>query len=139
MSYEDFKIISGYTVNTPYEQEVDFLRKSLLEHKVLDFEIIPYQSFGSWSRNCQYKAVLIKQQLLEHKKPIVWLDADAILCSYPSLFHNIDKDLAGCKHYGQVVSGTLYIKYNKLMLNFLIHKQEWMNIISVDKFMDLIK
>lgn len=125
----NFKIISGYTKNTPYEQEIQTLIDSLKKYGITNYEIIPYDNLGTWTKNCQYKSKIILQQLQKCNIPIVWVDADAVLYDYPSLFDNINKDIAFCDYYGGVASGTLYIKP---MTNMLELCKEWIDLNAQD-------
>ena len=119
---DKFFIVSGYTINTPYEQEVEALKKSLIKNNLSTEHIIGFQNQGSWEKNCQEKAKIILQKLKELKKPIVWLDADAELFEYPILFHNIKKDIAFCYYNQEVLSGTLYLKPTQKIFSLL---EEW--------------
>ena len=82
----NFTIVSGFTLKTPYESEVQFLRESLKKFSLTDEHIVGYENQGTWRKNCQYKALIIKSKLEELNSPVVWLDADAVLLSYPKLF-----------------------------------------------------
>lgn len=121
----NFRIISGYTRNTPYEQEVKYLIDSIKQYGITNYDIIGYNSFDNWSQNCQYKAYIIQDQLKKYNIPIVWLDADAVLYDYPILFEKIDQDIAFCDYYGGVASGTLYIKPTKQMIDLC---SEWIRL-----------
>lgn len=112
MNKNDFRIVSGYTIGTPYKESAESLLRSLKKHNIEDCEIVPYPNTGSWARNCHHKAVIIKQQLMKHNKPIVWLDADAEVCMYPSLFHDIEEEIAYCMRYHGTpcASGTVFFK-----------------------------
>jgi hypothetical protein len=125
----NFKIVSGYTKDTPYEQEVQFLIESFKKYNIINYEIIKYTNFGSWSKNCQYKAYIIQEQLKKYNIPIVWLDADAVLYDYPNLFDSIDKDIAFCDYYGGVASGTLYMKPTETIMNLC---KEWISLNNKD-------
>ena len=131
--FEDIKpfrlpvFISYYTKNTGYEEEakrlIGSLRRFNLEH---DVEGVP--NLGSWQKNTQYKAEFIKRMLLKHKRAVVFIDADAMLRSYPFLFRDFDADVAAHlrdyaqfpisrRHEGkELLSGTLYIDYNERTL-----------------------
>lgn len=122
-----FKIISGYTIDTPYELEIKNLISSIKKYNINDYEIIKFNSFGSWTKNCQYKANIIYSQLKKINIPIVWLDADAILYDYPDLFDNIDEDIAFCDYYGGVASGTLYMRPTISNINLC---EEWISLNS---------
>lgn len=122
-----FKIVSGFTINTPYEKEIETLIESIQKNEIINYEIIPYKNMGSWSANCQYKAIIIKNQLLNSNIPIIWLDADAVLYSYPNLFDSIPEDIAFCTYYGGVASGTLYMKPTKQIISLC---EEWISMNS---------
>lgn len=113
-----FTIISGFTLKTPYETEVQFLKESLKKFSLSDEHIVGYENQGTWRKNCQYKALIIKSKLEELNSPVVWLDADAVLLSYPKLFENIEEDIALAK-YGEVMSGTLYFKPTQNVFSLL--------------------
>jgi len=79
-----------------------------------DIECVPDQ--GSWEENCCYKAEFILKKLLEHKKPVLWVDADAeIVQQLPETFdgtfgtiinHDLDET-----HASKVISGVVYAEY----------------------------
>lgn len=86
--------ISFYTKNTGYEQEIQNLISSFKKFK-LEHEIETIESLGDWQKNVKYKAVLMRKMLDKYPhKNIVYLDSDSIICRYPSLFENIDADIA---------------------------------------------
>lgn len=106
--------IAFYTVQTPYEDEIQKLKESL-ELFNLEFNIQGVPNLGSWQKNTQYKAVFIKDMLDKYPdQPIVYLDADAVVRSFPILFDEIDCDIA--VHYydnkkrniKELLSGTIY-------------------------------
>ena len=75
-------IISFYTENTPYQIEVLSLINSCDELGVeLEVEGVP--CLGSWQRNCARKPQFIRDKLLEKKRPIFWVDADAVFKKVP--------------------------------------------------------
>lgn len=106
----NYQIISGYSKNTPYEKEVSFLIKSLIKFNICVDHIVGFENQGTWEKNCQYKAIIIRDKLKELNIPIVWLDCDAILEKEPILFDTIKQDIAFCKYKGKLASGTLYLK-----------------------------
>jgi|Laugresu1bdmlbsd_1035121.scaffolds.fasta_scaffold04034_6 hypothetical protein len=121
----NYEILSGYTLNTPYENEIKFLIESLKKFNFSCDHIVPYKNQGTWEKNCQYKAIIIKEKLKELKKPVVWLDADAVIVKNPILFENIKEDMASCQWYGGLISGTLYFKNNE-KINEVIN--EWIEL-----------
>jgi hypothetical protein len=88
-----FKVVSFFTVGTPYENEIQNLVGSLDRHKV-PHDIRGIDSLGSWDLNTKHKPVFIKEMLDAHKEAIVWMDADAVVLKYPHIFDQIDTDIA---------------------------------------------
>lgn len=128
-----FQIISGYTINTPYEKEVKNLKRSLENFGFSSEHIVGFESLGTWEKNCQQKALIIKSKLRELAVPVVWLDADAILRKNPILFSQIEKDIAFCysKIAGkyELLSGTIFLKPTELNFKIL---DEWINLNNLD-------
>lgn len=119
-----FLTIGFYTINTGYEDEVKNLIKSI---KLINipYEIWGIKSLGSWQKNTQVKADVIKSLLLKYKKPVSYIDADAIYHQYPVLYDIINTDFA--VHYlrdKELLSGTLFFNYTPGAL-WLINK--WIN------------
>jgi hypothetical protein len=120
----NYEIISGYTIGTPYEQEIQYLIESMKKFNFSCDHIVPYNNQGTWEKNCQYKAIIIKEKLKELNKPVLWLDADAVILKDPVIFEKIKEDIACAFWYG-VVSSTLYIKNND---NTKIVIDEWITL-----------
>lgn len=123
-------IVAYYTEGNGYKDEADKLIESLLKFKGRDFtlDIEAVKDFCSWDKNTGYKPTFIKRKLQEYKKPIVYLDVDAVVREYPSLFDEIDCDIA-C-HYRdneELLSGTLYFNYTDKALSVL---DEWIKTIG---------
>lgn len=119
----NFRIVSGYTKHTPYEQEIIYLTESLKKNNVTNYDIVPYDNLGNWTLNCQVKAEIIYNQLKKYNIPIVWLDADSVLYDYPYLFENINLNIAFCDYYHGLHAGVLYLKPTEQILNLC---EEWM-------------
>jgi hypothetical protein len=86
------KFIACYTKNTPYEEEVKKLRESFQKHG-LDFDIEGYESRGSWLANCHFIPIFVKKMLLKYPRDsLVYLDADATVEQFPTLFFDIEQD-----------------------------------------------
>ncbi len=125
-------IISYYTSNTPYENVMkDYLEPGLKKWNLI-YDIEGVDDLGSWQKNTHYKAKFIKKMLLKHKCSVIFIDADATIEKYPELFqglenydiayHELDwtlqwKGISGTKKH--ILSGTLYLNYNKKVLTFL--------------------
>lgn len=104
-----FHIVSGYTIATPYEIEIETLKASVLKFGLVA-TIYGYVNKGTWEGNCAQKAIIIRDCLRERMEPVVWLDADAEVLGYPALFNTITEDMAVCRYKGELLSGTLYFK-----------------------------
>lgn len=107
--------IAFYTIHTPYEKEIKKLKDSL-ERFALPYDIEGIFSLGSWQENTKYKATFIQNMLFKHaERPLVYVDADAIIQKEPVLFNTLSCDIAA--HYydngaclePELLSGTLYI------------------------------
>lgn len=110
-------IVSFYTKNTPYEDEIKFLISSCQKFG-LETSIDGIDSFGSWELNCAYKPFFLYQKLQELKKKILWVDADAIFVKKPEALDIFEADLAvrinpelSDRHLSKVMSGTVYANY----------------------------
>jgi len=128
--------VSYATKNTPYEKVLNERLLPTLKKFNLRYDIAYPEDFGSWQANTHIKAEIIKQMLLKHKEPIVFLDADATIECYPELFfklqdydmsyHSFDFDFYWKNKEGsskrEVLSGTLYFRYNEKVLQFI---DEW--------------
>jgi len=82
------------TFYTPeYKEEAKQLEETCKQFN-LDFAAYPKPSKGSWVHNCTMKAEVIITALYEHKRPVLWIDADGRYRSYPKLFDS--KELLQC-------------------------------------------
>ena len=140
-------VISAYTYDTPYEDEIKVLEKSLRKFDV-PYRFFPYKSQGSWWENCQYYTSIIVNALSEHRCDLVWLDSDAELLAYPELFNNYKYDLGVYKRMNAEGSerphhwngGTMYMKNRARVSEFVkvLHTtpkgDEWL----LDTFSDAI-
>jgi spore coat protein CotF len=121
-----FMIVSFYTERTPYEKEVNNLVNSL-DKLGLCYYVKGVRSLGSWEKNCQYKAQFIMDAMNASDRNIVWIDADAVIMRYPSLFDTLDCDIA--YHYlekrKELLSGTLFIRNNQVMRSLV---QRWIAV-----------
>ncbi len=119
-------VVSFYTRDTPYEEEVKKLVNSLMQHN-LPFHIYSYEPMGSWRANLNHKSACIAKAMetyLDHD--IVFIDADGIVRQNPVLFDQLSSDrkhnMAAVFHtYGpnsgdpdELLSGTLWLANNGL-------------------------
>lgn len=112
-------IVSYYTEGTPYEREVEGLIESC-KKLGLETSIDPIPNFGSWEKNCCFKPKYLLQKLQQCSRPILWLDADAVVLQKPSLFETLEKDIAlhvseplPDDHPSKMTSGTLFINHTQ--------------------------
>lgn len=106
-----FIIASFFTPD--YESDALKLRNSC-RALALDFHLQCIASFGSWQQNIHFKpAFLIKMLDKYPQRSIAWVDADAIIRSYPQLFDDLeyfDCDIAAHHFRGkELLSGTLFV------------------------------
>jgi len=107
-------VISFYTLDTPYEEEVKYLQDSCqkwnIEHVI---EGVP--SAGSWELNCAFKPIFILQQMVKYQRPLLWVDADAVFIrplEYVEAFSSdIGIRLYDCPddHPSKIVTATVFM------------------------------
>ena len=104
-------VVAYYTIDTPYETEVENLRRSLAELPLVS-EIIGVPNLGSWQANTQYKAVFLRDMLAKHGAThrLLYVDADAVVREYPSLLDRISCDVAVHSTPRGPLSGTIYLE-----------------------------
>ena len=90
---QDPLVISFYTENSPYQVEALSLIHSCHAHGI-EAEIEGIPSEGSWERNCAIKPFFIRRKLLEKKRPVFWVDADAVFKKKPDFSAMLGADLA---------------------------------------------
>jgi hypothetical protein len=111
-------VISFFTEGTSYEQEVKNLKESL-ELFGMEADIQGVAPLGTWERNCAYKARFIRDTYFRLDRPVLWLDADAVVRDYPLLVAGAEADFAIHRCAGwQFASGTLY--FNRTCLGQLL-------------------
>jgi len=122
------KIITYYTIDTPYEEQVDTLIESCYKY---DEEIvaIPKISLGAWVKNCATKPEVIRSAM-ESGESLLWLDADSQILAPLDYFRELEKsgkfDIAcGINYNNQMMqSGTVWIASNKITEKML---ERWEN------------
>ncbi len=119
-----FKIISMYTPDTPYEEEIKDLGKSCHQFG-LESKFYPIENLKDWVRNTQQKASVIQQALEEFGCDIVWLDADAVILKKLELFEDLAKsnDFHLCIHRAHhlPIGKTSYSWYEYIRRNISNH------------------
>ena len=118
-------VISYYTENTPYQLEALSLIASCEEHGV-ESEIVGVPSAGDWVRNCAMKPFFIREKLLEKKRSVFWIDADAVFKKKPDFSFLFQSDLSfrEMKRFSvdkrfKYCSGSIFINYTPAALEFV--------------------
>ncbi len=109
-----FCVISYHTPDKLYRESAGRLKESL-EALGIEYIIEERPSLGSWEANCAQKSRFIYEKWLEASKPIVWIDSDAVLCSYPYLFdymEDIDFAIHKVNHW-EFLSSCVYFNKTK--------------------------
>ena len=70
-------VVSYYTQNTPYENEVQNLIQSC-EKFGIEYHVEGLPDKGSWEENCAIKPYFIRDKMRFFRRPILWVDADAV-------------------------------------------------------------
>ena len=122
---QDPLVISFYTENTPYQLEVLALISSCNELGI-EAEIEGVPSEGSWERNCALKPFFIRKKLLEKKRPVFWVDADAVFRKRPdfSFLRHSDLSFREMKRFShdprfRYCAGSLFFNYTPRGLQFV--------------------
>jgi hypothetical protein len=125
--------ISFYTRGTGYEKEARRLKDSLWRFSLRN-DIQSVESTGDWIRNAGMKPKFVRQMMDKYpENPVVWIDADAVIKTYPVIFDKIIDDFA-C-HFrnkpghmgGELLSGTLYFSNtpeSRRLVDLWIKEQE---------------
>jgi tetratricopeptide (TPR) repeat protein/SAM-dependent methyltransferase len=100
-------VICFYTKNTDYESAAQKLIASCERHH-LDHRVVGLESRGSWEANCSLKSEFIHETWKASGRPVLWVDADAILHRPPNLVRGVTADFAihRCRDW-EFASGTL--------------------------------
>jgi hypothetical protein len=60
----------------------------------LDCYIIPLDDRGRWVLNCAAKATFVLECLERHGRPVLWIDADAVMRNIPALLDETEAEFA---------------------------------------------
>ncbi len=123
----DWIIVSYYTIGTFYKDLAKRFVESLKKHKVYYYvEGVP--NLNDWGRNTNYKPSFLLRMLEKFPdRSLVWIDCDAELLQYPTLFDSLDCDVAAHEFDRrlyqsrredwpkELLSGTLFLRNNSLV------------------------
>ena len=108
-------VVSFYTCDTLYQLEVQNLIASCKKFNI-EYEIEGIDSLGTWELNCAYKPFFLFEKLQKYRRPLLWVDADAIFVQKPQILDVFAADLSAYitpgladEHRSKVRSGTVYI------------------------------
>jgi hypothetical protein len=126
----DCKIISYYADFTPTPYYEKFAKE--LERKCVlfgvDYDICKLGSRGSYGANCLMKPEFILNKIIEHKKPVIWMDCDTDFRNPFSNFNGIKDDIGMASHNGEIgwiTASPIYFNYTpgsfRLIREWLVH------------------
>ena len=130
---QPFTIISYFTPG-PYEEAAHNYLMPSVQKLNLNSDIRRVDSRGSWNANTSYKSEFVLSMLEIHKSNVVFLDCDAIINSYPQLFHGIpeeyniaahtlDRNLWYNREYlntrYELLTGTAFFRYSEKTLEIV--------------------
>jgi hypothetical protein len=119
-------IITAYTISSHlgdyYKRCVIRLIRSCIKFN-LSHLVLPLEPQDSWDAGCATKIVVIQQMLKQLQRPLLWLDADAEIFVYPSMFEDIGCEMALSSICGHWLTGTLY--FTPSALPFIETWKQW--------------
>lgn len=101
-------VICFFTKNTDYEIVAQKLIASC-QRLSLEHRVVGVAPRGSWEANCGIKSEFILETWRETGRPVLWVDADAIMHAEPNLLRGVTADFAihRCRAW-EFASGTLF-------------------------------
>ena len=124
-------IISFYTENTAYQLEILTLINSCRNLDIpLDIEGVAARD--TWALNCAIKPFFIRQKLHQHRRPVFWVDADAVFLKKPDFTQMLQHDLgirkmqrfAHDKRF-RYCAGSMFFNYSVGALDFVEKWCDW--------------
>lgn len=117
-------ICAYYTEGTGYAREAENLRASIERIGYPHHHIEGVPSRGNWQRNTQFKAEFIRSMIQRFPlRPILYVDADATLETWPSLFNAppAGSVMAHIRKSREMLSGTVYFATGDEALRLVDH------------------
>jgi len=123
------KLIAFYTKNTIYEKIFNEYLKPCLKQFNIVYTVIEIPTQRNWYKNTAQKPLIILEYLEEQKEndTVVYLDVDAKILKYPSLFDEINETYDIGVHYldwstwygysnnktKELLTGTMWFRNNQ--------------------------
>ena len=90
-------VISFYSGDKYYRDSAERLRQNCtslnLDHDIVDLDALA--PARNWADLCRYKVRFFLDKLLEHQRPILWVDVDTQIRKPPEMLRNCRLDMAG--------------------------------------------
>jgi len=127
MNTHNFIIVSYFTLDTPYAKIAHECLMPTLNHGRIESDVRGVDNLGSWMKNTSFKPAFIKMMLEQHcDSNIVWVDCDAEIVRFPSMFIHIPDEYDVAVHYldrdkwysngntgKELLSGTVFFRNNE--------------------------
>ncbi len=124
-------VVSFYTRNSPYQLQAHHLVASC-EKFGIPHCVEGIDSWGSWELNCAFKPFFIIEKMKQFRRPLLWVDVDAIFLRKPRQLKVFSSDFAAytdpelpSDHPSKVRSSTLYINYTQGARDLLM---QWVTV-----------
>ncbi len=118
-------VVSFYKKNSPSELSAKALIASCNEHGI-DAEIEAIPEGETWGSSCAMRPFFIRKKLSEKKRPLFWVDAEAVFKKKPdfSFLNESDISFREMKKFSndprhKYSSGSLFLNYTARALEFL--------------------
>lgn len=107
-------IVSAYTPNTPYEEMAGRLRASCNALE-LAHDIVTIPPGASWEATTCAKASVCRDAWRRLERPILWVDADAVIHRRPNLLLGSSADFAvhRWKHKLHIITATVFFNQTR--------------------------
>lgn len=103
-------IVVGFYTDARYRRYAERMARSA-EGFGLATKLYEKPDTGSWQRNVHHKPAVIFRALVEHQgQDVLYVDADALFRSFPSVVRECPKDMAVTFDEFRPVSGTVFVR-----------------------------
>ena len=124
-----WRAVTFYTTSTGYEREMLRLKASC-EASSVPLEVYPFPNMGTWRENLNFKTQTIIDAMADFEGvDIVFIDADAVVRSYPTLFDKLSESGASdiAVHLladRELLSGTVWLANTEMGLRIVTRWHE---------------